>query len=90
MGTASWAIPVGVLAGLCGIMFIFIWWWFPRVYKRGVQADMDRVDEDIRLRNAAALQEEGNAEMAVGEDGQPIPPKKPTTFTYQPPAYTSY
>lgn len=82
MGTASWAIPVGVLAALCGAMFIFIWWWFPRYYKKGVKADMDRVDAERAEREAGS----GGVEL---ENGVPVV-KKPTTFAYHPPAYTSY
>lgn len=27
MGTATWVVPVAVLSGICGIGFIFFWWW---------------------------------------------------------------
>ncbi|KAK5123912.1 hypothetical protein LTR85_002109 [Meristemomyces frigidus] len=92
MGATSWAIPVGVLAALCSAMFIFIWWWFPRHYRKGVQADMDRVDEERREREA--YQASNTVELAVDENGQPVEGSvakpKPTTFAYHPPAYTSY
>lgn len=95
MGTAAWAIPVGVLAGLCGAMFVFIWWWFPRTYRRGIQEDMDRVDEERRQRQLAAQQEggSGDVELGVGGDATAAAPDKlpaATTFKYQPPAYSSY
>lgn len=103
MGTASWATPVGVLAGICVAMFIFIWWWFPRAYKRGVKLDMERVDEENRQRALYRAQQEDleagtenpAAEGVVTADGEtaPAPPPpayKPTTFKYTPPAYTSY
>jgi len=90
MGTASWAIPVGVLAALCSACFIFIWWWFPRHYQKGVQADMDRVDEERRQRELAQQQMGGDVELGGEGANAATMPKKPTTFTYQPPAYTSY
>lgn len=79
MGTTTWALPVGILAGLCVLMFIFIWWWFPRAYKRGVKADMDRVDEDNQNRAAYAaaqrdleMQADANAANGIeGGEGQP-------------------
>lgn len=45
MGVTAWALPVGVLGGLCVAMFVFIWWWFPRHYRKGIVADMKEVDE---------------------------------------------
>ena len=85
MGTASWALPVGILAGLCVLMFVFIWWWFPRAYKKGVRADMDRVDDDRRTREAydAAqrdLEMQADANAAAGEhgDGTEGPPPQYT------------
>ena len=82
MGTSSWAIPVGTLSGLCVAMFLFIWWWFPRAYKRGVKMDMDRIDEERRERQAweaqqRELEAQANANAAAeqnggtGEDGAP-------------------
>jgi len=67
------------------------------MYKRGVRADMDRVDEDNRLRAAhTAQQEQQDLEAAsanAGEEGVQSPPpayKHPSTFVYTPPAYSSY
>lgn len=80
MSTTTWALPVGILAALCVLMFAFIWWWFPRAYRKGVKADMDRVDEDRRNREAyeatqrdLELQADANAAMERngGEDGAP-------------------
>lgn len=56
MGAAAWATPVGILAGIVVAMFAFIWWWFPRHYRKGVQAEMDLVDEAKRQREAAAVE----------------------------------
>jgi len=81
MGTASWALPVGVLAGICVLMFAFFWWWFPRHWAKGVQADIDEVDEARRQRELAA--QGGDVELGAAA-------AKPKTFTYTPPAYTAY
>lgn len=94
MGTTTWALPVGILAGLCVLMFVFIWWWFPRAYKRGVKADMDRVDEDNRNRAAydeaqRDLEMQANANAAAGvEGGEGAPPEyaKDGTITTPAPA----
>lgn len=48
MTNAAAAVPAGVLGGICVICFIFIWWWFPRHYKKGMKLDMVEVDEDRR------------------------------------------
>jgi hypothetical protein len=40
MGTASWAVPTGVLAAIVGVGFIFFWFWFPRTWRRGVEAEL--------------------------------------------------
>ncbi|KAH9826519.1 hypothetical protein Tdes44962_MAKER00483 [Teratosphaeria destructans] len=88
MGSAAWAIPVGVLAGLCGLMFVFIWWWFPRHYRKGVRADMVRVDEERRRRQLAEA-EMGDIEGGAAPSYQETVPQKPT-FVYTPQAYTSY
>lgn len=90
MGAAAWAIPVGVLAGLCTCMFVFVWWWFPRHYRKGVQADMDRVDGERRERRE---REEAHrmADLEAGGDGTGTVVAKPTTtFKYTPQAYTAY
>jgi hypothetical protein len=95
-------VPVGILSGLCVAMFVFIWWWFPRTWKKGVKQDMDRIDEELRQRQEHQARQDleaGNAahgtaeELPAGQDGMPAAPpptKLPSTFTYRPPAYTSY
>ncbi|KAM3420675.1 hypothetical protein BST61_g3930 [Cercospora zeina] len=45
MGTLAYAIPVGILAAIVVISLIFVWFWFPHAYKKGVQADEDDVNE---------------------------------------------
>lgn len=84
------------------MMFIFIWWWFPRHYRKGVQMDMDRVVAERQARERA-LERSGevNRDVEAGEDTAPPYESKTTdatetslpaatTFTYNPPAYTSY
>ena len=103
MGTASWALPVGILSAIVVVSFGFVWWWFPRAYRRGVKADMDRVDEDRRQRAMAENSEatsmngdvEANAGAATGDGTMPAAPPparlpKATTFKYTPQAYTAY
>ena len=45
MGAASWAIPVGVLAAICGVGLIFVAIWFPRAWQKGVNDEARRVAE---------------------------------------------
>lgn len=45
MGVASWAIPVGVLAGIVVVGFAFVWWWFPRAWMKGNRNEAERVHE---------------------------------------------
>jgi len=45
MGAASWAVPVGILAAIVVVAFAFIWWWFPRAWQSGVNADFRDVEE---------------------------------------------
>lgn len=66
MGTPTWAIPVGVLGGLIACMLVFMWWWFPRAWQKGVNSDVREahgpvgVDDDIRelqrARNRAVIE----------------------------------
>ncbi|GAB7344335.1 hypothetical protein MBLNU457_2200t1 [Dothideomycetes sp. NU457] len=45
MGVASWAIPVGILAAIVVVAFAFVWWWFPRAWQSGVNAEARMVEE---------------------------------------------
>ena len=51
---------------------------------------MDRVDEERRQRELAQQQMGGDVELGGEGANAATMPKKPTTFTYQSPAYTSY
>lgn len=91
MGTPSWAIPVGVLGGLCLACLGFIWWYIPRLYTKGVQSDMNRVAAEKAEREcqAAALREANGEDIDLEAGGaQVVAPKK--EFKYMPQAYTAY
>ena len=74
------------------------------MYKKGVRADMDRIDEDLRLRAIHDEQqralEAAQANTETGEEGIQSPPpaygsgiqqgKLPSKFIYTPQAYTAY
>jgi len=85
--TAIWAVPVGVLSAICVAMFVFIWWWFPRHYQKGVRADMAMYDEQRRQRELA------EAEANMGTNNVSEVPAETTSKpppAYTPPTYTSY
>lgn len=53
MGSAAaWAVPAGVLGAICVVALLFVWWWFPRTWKKGVQMDMDRIEADGQRQDA--------------------------------------
>ncbi|OCT53260.1 hypothetical protein CLCR_11070 [Cladophialophora carrionii] len=52
-------IPVAVLASICVVMFVFIWWWFPRHYRKGVADDMNIMDGERARRDATHAGLEG-------------------------------
>lgn len=93
MGTPTWAIPVGVLAGLCVACLAFIWWYIPRLYNKGMQSDMIRLaaEKKERERQAAALREANgeSIDLESGEGATVVTPV-PAKFKYTPPAYTAY
>lgn len=67
------AIPVGTLIGLAMVMLIFIWWWFPRHYQKGIRRDMEhaqneRAEMDMAI---AQLREEGTSVTAPGAPTEP-------------------
>jgi formate hydrogenlyase subunit 3/multisubunit Na+/H+ antiporter MnhD subunit len=49
----SVVVPVAVLASICVAMFVFVWWWFPRHYRKGVEQDMNIIDGERGERDAA-------------------------------------
>jgi hypothetical protein len=92
MGTPSWAIPVGVLGGLCLACLIFIWWYIPRLYTRGVQADINRVavEKAERERQAATLREANGEDTDLEAGGAQVVRPVVKEFKYTPAAYTAY
>jgi len=89
----TWAIPVGVLAGICTVALIFFFWYFPRTWARGDLEDRQRMDLE-RAERIAAMQQR-TAEGGEGGDkdgasvvveGAPAIPAKPV-FKYTPPMY---
>lgn len=53
----TWAVPVGVLAGLAVLALIFVCIWFPRTYKKGVAHDM----KDLEQARPVVVDDDGNA-----------------------------
>jgi hypothetical protein len=92
MGTPSWAIPVGVLGGLCLACLAFIWWYIPRLYTRGIQADINRVavEKAERERNAATLPEANGEDTDLEAGGATVLRPVVKEFKYTPAAYTAY
>lgn len=92
MGASSWAIPVGVLGGLCLICLAFIWWYIPRLYTRGVQADINRVaaEKQERERQAAALREANGEDPDLEAGGAQVVTPVVREFKYTPQAFTAY
>jgi hypothetical protein len=92
MGTPSWAIPVGVLGGLCLACLAFIWWYIPRLYTRGIQADINRVavEKAERERNAATLREANGEDTDLEAGGATVLRPVVKEFKYTPAAYTAY
>ncbi len=64
-------IPVAVLASICVAMFVFVWWWFPKHYRKGVEQDMDIIDGDRAARNRIHNDMEG---------GEPLEAPRPKTL----------
>lgn len=86
MGT-TWAIPVGVLAGICCIMLVVFFLYFPRMWVRGDLADRQRMDAERAERIAAEQQRQpGEVEGEVKNDVELVVRPKPT-FKYEPPMY---
>ncbi|EHK51096.1 uncharacterized protein TrAtP1_002678 [Trichoderma atroviride] len=62
MGSPSWVIPVAALSTICGVGFIGVWFWFPRLLRKGTQQELqvlatERAERDRYLQQRRA--EEG-------------------------------
>ena len=91
MGSTSWAVPVGVLGAIVVVGFLFVWWWFPRAWNRGVTKDQEEVNmvsgeerEEQRRANRAIIERFARAramergEIVEDTSDAPPPPYKPT------------
>ncbi len=92
-----WAIPVGVLAGICVVAFIFVWWWFPRAFSRGNRQERELVTEDgldreerrAKNREIIANYEAKLAARNNGGVAPDVPPPADAAPSYiAPPQYT--
>ncbi|KAK5722088.1 hypothetical protein LTR17_014436 [Elasticomyces elasticus] len=90
MGKKAWVIPVAVLGAIVALGLIFVWWWFPRAWKKGDKDDMVERNElagpareaqrqhnrDIieRYTRALAIERGEIVEDGVDSSTQPPPP----------------
>ncbi|TKA61165.1 hypothetical protein B0A55_12057 [Friedmanniomyces simplex] len=92
MGAQSWVVPVAVLAAIVGVGLIFIWWWFPRAWKKGEQSDRDEVNraaqgperEAQRLKNREIIERYTRAlaieRGEVVDDGERVTAPPPPAY----------
>lgn len=69
----SVVLPIACLSGICAAMLVFIWWWFPKWYKKGVaqdQRDMDEVILERRALEAARAARAASEEDSSSREGQ--------------------
>ncbi len=52
-------------------MFVFVWWWFPRHYRKGVEDDMDLMDSERAGRDATHVGLEGKQGGTTAEPARP-------------------
>ncbi|KAJ9635595.1 hypothetical protein H2204_005769 [Knufia peltigerae] len=60
---ANWSssVPAGILGGLAGLMIIFIWWWFPRTWRKGVKQENAQLDDvEIQAEREMVIQNARN------------------------------
>lgn len=62
-------LPIACLSGICVAMLIFIWWFFPKWYKKGVEADMRDMDEMLAERRAVAAANAARAADTQSSNG---------------------
>lgn len=61
-------LPIACLSGVCAAMLIFIWWFFPKWYKKGVAQDQRDMDEVIMIRRNILAARARAAEAAANPD----------------------
>jgi len=82
-------LPVAVLASLAVAIFVFVFWWFPRKYKKGVAMDMAEVDEARRQIGSLPLDGTG---QQIGQplEAQTLFGQPQTKHTYKPSPVTPF
>ncbi|KAI5459129.1 hypothetical protein BGZ63DRAFT_390333 [Mariannaea sp. PMI_226] len=58
MTSKSVIIPCATLASIVGLMLIFIWWWFPRAWKKGSKKENDEIAMSLAGVNDGLTREE--------------------------------
>ncbi|KAL7940235.1 hypothetical protein V8C42DRAFT_356373 [Trichoderma barbatum] len=67
----SWVIPVASLSSLCGAAFIFVWWWFPRMWKKGTQQEIELAARERAERERYMQQR--NLEAGLSPEEKKVP-----------------
>lgn len=44
MANLNIIMPCAVLGGICAVMLVFMWWWFPRTWKKGNSQENAEID----------------------------------------------
>lgn len=52
MVNQSIVLPCAVLGGICAVMLVFIWWWFPRAWKKGNKQDEEAIAMSVDVGGA--------------------------------------
>ena len=47
MANLNVIVPCAVLGAICAVMLAFIWWWFPRTWKKGNKQDNEAIDLSV-------------------------------------------
>ncbi|KAL6787404.1 hypothetical protein J3E68DRAFT_431795 [Trichoderma sp. SZMC 28012] len=67
----SWVIPVASLSCICGIAFIFVWWWFPRMWKKGTHEEFELAARERAERERYMRQR--NLEAGITPEEKEVP-----------------
>lgn len=96
-------LPIACLSGICAAMLVFIWWFFPKWYKKGVAQDQRDMDEVIRERRelaaarAARLTSDEDSASREGQDEDDVEAQRRASktpvvnhHTYRPPPIATF